>query len=267
MPAVNEEVLITIIASIGLFILLSAVIIRFLFLYQKKRFRHEEELIGMEKKYREEALSSQIEVQEQTRIYIARELHDNIGTLSSLVKMNLDLVESAPEEERKKNLLTESRELIRTLISDVKQLSLTLNTERVANLGITRLLQIEVDRLQKLKLFTIEYLFEGEEWDLPPDKQVILYRICQELLHNILKHSEATQVKVTAQFHPQRMRIVITDDGIGFNTQAAEKKEGHGGSGLINLNSRAKLIGATFFINSTPGNGTKCYIDVPFTQS
>ena len=119
MSATSEEVLITIIAAISLFILFSGVVIRFLFLYQKKRFLHEEQLIEMEKKYREETLRSQLEVQEQTRIYIGRELHDNIGTLSSLININLNLADTTDSEEKKKEWMAESKEMVKTLITEV----------------------------------------------------------------------------------------------------------------------------------------------------
>jgi signal transduction histidine kinase len=268
MPTANEEVLITIIASIFLFILLCGMILRFLFLYQKKKFKHAEQLVEMEKKYQEETLRSQLEVQEQTRIYIGRELHDNIGTLSSLIKMNLNLVETADTEEKKQEWIEESKEMVKKLITEVKQLSRELNTDRIADMVFLNMLQQDIQRIQKLNLFTIHFSAEGEEWPIAPDRKIILYRVCQELLHNIIKHAKPTTVTFSVMFDKEWLRLKIIDDGVGFDAAAVsgDGKEGPG-SGLINLRNRAAIIGGNLFIDSSPGNGTKCYIEVPFTKT
>jgi signal transduction histidine kinase len=268
MPVANQEVLITIIASVFLFILLCGMILRFLFLYQKKKFRHAEQLVEMEKKYQEETLRSQLEVQEQTRIYIGRELHDNIGTLSSLIKMNLNLAETADSEEKKKEWIEESKEIVKKLITEVKQLSRELNTDRIADMVFLNMLSQDIERIRKLNLFAINFSTEGEEWPIPPDRKIILYRVCQELLHNIIKHAKPATVNFSVEFDKERLRLTIKDDGVGFNTAAVsgDGKDGPG-SGLINLRNRATLIGGNLFIDSSPGNGTKCYIEVPFTNT
>lgn len=268
MSATSEEVLITIIAAISLFILFSGVVIRFLFLYQKKKFIHEEQLIEMEKKYREETLRSQLEVQEQTRIYIGRELHDNIGTLSSLIKINLNLADTTDSEEKKKEWMAESKEMVKTLITEVKQLSLDLNTDRLADGSLVSILQQDIRRLAKMNLFLIAFSVDGEEWSLPSDKKIILYRVCQELLHNIIKHARPANVTVDIKYTKEKVELDITDDGVGFDilTVSADRKEGPG-SGLINMRNRIELIGGKIRIDSSPGNGAKCYIQVPFVQN
>ncbi len=261
------EIATAIIASISIFFILSLLFIVFVLISQKKKNQHKELLLSIEEKFKEQLLQSQLEVAEQTKVYIARELHDNISTLLSLVKMNLHLATDSKSAERMEELLSESKELVRTIISDVKQLSVNLNTDRIGELGMVKLLQLEVDRLLKLKLFEVRYQVEGEEWNLPADKQVILYRVCQELLHNILKHAQPDAVTVHLDFTPEKLTINISDNGLGFDRSIAPVKAGANGSGLINLRNRAKLIGALFFINSTPGNGTNCYIEVPFLQN
>jgi signal transduction histidine kinase len=268
MQFTNQELFVTIVASIVLYILLCVGIIRFLFMYQDRKFRHAQQLVEMEKKYREETLRSQLEVQEQTRIYIGRELHDNIGTLSSLIKMNLNLAGTAESEEKKTEWIEESKEIVKKLITEVKQLSRELNTDRIADMSFPDMLQQDIQRIQKLNLFTIDFSFEGETWPIPPDKKIILYRICQELLHNIIKHAKPATVTVSLVYQTEKLNLVIIDDGTGFDAAhvSAGKTDGPG-SGLINLQNRAGMIGGNLFINSSPGNGTKCYIEVPITKT
>lgn len=268
MPAASEEVLITIIAAAGLFILFSGVIIRFLFLYQKKRFMHEEQLIEMKKKYQEETLRSQLEIQEQTRIYIGRELHDNIGTLSSLIKINLNLADETRSEEKRKEWLAESKEMVKTLITEIKQLSLDLNTDRLAQSSLVKVLERDILRIEKLNLFAIRFTVQGEEWPITSDKKIILYRISQELLHNIIKHARPANVDVRLAYTKEFLELEIVDDGIGFDPLAVspERKESPG-SGLINMRKRIELIGGKIRIDSSSGNGAKCYIQVPFTPN
>lgn len=270
MPAItyDEELFITIIACIGLYILLFIVIIRFLFLYQERRFRHEEQLVKMAEKYQEETLRSQLEIQEQTRIYIGRELHDNIGTLSSLIKINLNLADETNSEEKRKEWMAESKEMVKTLITEIKQLSLDLNTDRLAQSSLVKVLERDILRIEKLNLFTVRFTFEGDEWPITSDKKIILYRISQELLHNIIKHARPANVDVRLVYSKELLELDIVDDGIGFDPLAVspERKEGPG-SGLTNMRNRIELIGGKIRIDSSPGNGAKCYIQVPFTPS
>lgn len=229
--------------------------------FRLKRNEHLRETKFMQQAFASQLLQSQIEVQEQTRLYLAEELHDNIGALSSLIKINLTLLSLAKDEERKHNLLKESQNLIKTLILDVKHLSISLNTNKLTNLSIAEAVYLEVQRIEKLQLFTINFSIEGDEVALPDDKQLILFRICQELLHNILKHAQPTTVTVALSFTNKQLQIIIADDGIGFDVKMANKKIT--GSGLINLHNRAKVIGGSLYLTSNGVIGTHCTIQIP----
>ena len=264
----SQEVFIAILASIGLFICIAMVMIYFIVHFQKKKFEHKEQMISIGEENKRQLVQSRLEVEEQTKLYIARELHDNIGTLSSLIKMNLNLLSSSTgEEERKSELLAESKELIKTLITDVKQLSLSLNTDRITKMSISKAIQMETTRLQKLNLFIVEYSCEGDEWPIAGDKQIVLYRICQELLHNIIKHAKPFKVSVSLKFDKALLHITITDDGAGFIIHHPSISINElDGSGLVNIYNRIGLLGGKLILDSSPGKGTKCYIEVPFTN-
>ena len=269
MPAdYTQEVSIAILASIGLFMCIAVVLIAFVLRFQKNKYLHKEELLSVEEENKRQLVQSKLEVEEQTRVYIARELHDNIGTLSSLLKINLNLITDVVSEAKRSEILNESKDLVKILITDVKQLSLSLNTDRISKMSLSQVIKLETERIKKLNLFIIDYAVEGEEWPIPPDKQIILYRICQELFHNTIKYAKAFKLFVLLNFDKEKLSITIQDDGIGFSGQPnIQSPEDLNGSGLINVFNRTKLIGGTIFIDSSPGKGTKCYIELPFIKA
>ena len=265
---IDQEVLITILASGGLFVFLSIIIVRFLFLYQHKRKRYKEDLADMEKKYQKEILASRLEVQEQTRIYIGQELHDNIGALASLIKINLNLAELTDEPVKKQEWISESKEITKKLITEVKELSLDLNLDRLGNIGFVKLLQQDIQRIQKLGIFNLSFLVEGEEWNLSSDRQIILYRICQELLHNIIKHANAGSVMIKLTYSADSLLINMIDDGIGFDTESVfrQGKETNG-SGLVNMQKRIQMIGGSLDMERMPDKGIQSFLKVPIQKS
>jgi len=255
--------LIFLIIGITLFFLtVAGLLLLYIYVYNNKKKQHILEKQQMKKTFETELLQSQLEVQEQTRLYIAEELHDNAGALSSLIKINLNLLSQTADETKKAELLAECKQLTKTLIADLKQLAIGLNTNVIKQQGLVSALQSETERLEKLQLFAVRFSVAGEERNFPDDKQLILYRICQELLHNIVKHAQPTQVDLSITFKNDELRISLTDDGIGFDTgEAAKKIEA---SGLTNLHHRAGLIGGSLDLDSRPGQGTSCTIHLPY---
>lgn len=260
----SQEISIAILSSMGLFICIALVLIIFIIYFQKKKYEHKEALVSVEEKNKRQLMQSKLEVAEQTRLYIAQELHDNIATLSSLLKINLSLIASTADEQKKHDLINQSKELAKTLTMEVKQLSVTLNTDRIIQMGLGQAIGLEVQRMQKLNLFEIVYSIHGEEWLIPADRQIIIFRICQELLHNILKHAQPQKVSIILDFAPSMLTIDIQDNGKGFNMASTRTVPvGTDGSGLINLPNRVKLIGGTLYLDSAPGQGTRSLIQIP----
>jgi signal transduction histidine kinase len=166
------------------------------------------------------------------------------------------------EEESKKNdLLLDSKQLIGKLITDVKQLAKTLNTNKLHQLNISEVLTEDIARLQRMQLFSIQLQIEGEENNIANDKKIILYRICQELLHNMVKHANAENVLMQLTFTQQQLHILLQDDGEGFDLMEAKQKKLS--SGLLNLYNRTQLIGGTLTIDSVLNKGTTTHIYIP----
>ena len=260
---VQTNQIIAIVVGITLFFLLVAgLLVLYIYVYNNKKKQHIEERIKMQKQFENILLQSQLEVEEQTRQYIAEELHDNVGALSSLIKINLNLLSQAASVEKRGELIEDSKALMKTLIGNLKQLVIGLNTNVIKNHGLVNAVRNDVQRIEKLQLFSISLSVTGEEISLSDDRQLILYRICQELMNNIVKHAQPSTVNMTMAFGKDELSIQLTDDGVGFDTVAALKNIN--ASGLTNLHNRARLIGGTLTLNSSPGKGTECIIHIPY---
>lgn len=212
--------------------------------------------------FRQELAKAQLEIKEQTLRDIAYELHDNLGQVASLIKINLNTLQLS-DYEKSTQKIEDTKELVRQLILDLKSLSISLNSDRVVQLGFFKIVEQEVERLNKLGQLRVELTQEGPAPIINSNTTVILYRMVQELLNNILKHSAASQVTISLVASKNYFTLVIFDNGTGFDLTEKLKS---GGSGLLNLQGRAKLIGADLSIKSTPGEGTQVRIELPFNS-
>jgi signal transduction histidine kinase len=259
----NDEVVFTILVTAFILISLVGFIVSFIFFYQKRRIAHINEITSVTTKFQQTLLQSQLEIKEQTLKHIAFELHDNLGQIASLIKINLNTLR-LEDYENSVQKIEATKELIRQLIADLKFLSISLNGDRIAKLGLMRGLQDETDRLNKTGQFKATLVADDPIPSLNENTTVILYRMAQEILNNIVKHSAANHVHISLHFKEKLFTLVIKDNGVGFNP---EDKMKSGGSGLINLTSRAKLIQAMFSIQSSAGNGTRICIELPIQNA
>lgn len=259
-PDKYHEVFINIAAGIIVFVVLTSLVIFILLFYQKKRFLHNKKLLEMEKQYREELLQVQLETQEQTLQYLSDELHDNLGQVASLIKLNLHTLQLS-DDSKDKEKLDATIQLTRSLIADMKSLSVSLGSDHIARTGLYRAIEMEVERVNKTGQFVAVFKRENEVPDISNDKAIIIYRMVQEVLNNIVKHSSAKQLTVRVRTTENLVILAISDDGKGFDVE--NKMKNGNGAGLYNLKKRAALIGADFTILSTPGNGTKITIGLP----
>lgn len=251
---------VTIVAAAVFFIFFVLLwLLRIVVKYQRNNFRHSLDKQQLQAEFSQTLLQSELEIKEQTLQQIARELHDNIGQIASLIKINLhtlSLADNPPARQK----VEDTKELVRQLIHDVKSLSISLNSERVSKLGIVTALESELDRLNKTGLFEASLQQAGPVPTLDDNTTVILYRMSQEIINNIVKHSNAKRIVISLNTTKTFFILAFRDDGDGYDVSRAMTS---GGSGLINLHSRAKLIQAKIMMESSPGNGSSTSIELP----
>jgi len=238
---------------VGIVVILFFVIFFYLFIIQlhRRRIIHQKEVVDLKVQYEQTILQSQLEIQEQTFKNISQEIHDNIGQVLSLAKLNLNTIPNP--ENAEKIALTE--ELLGKAISDLRDLSKSLNSEKITDIGICEAIKQELAMIEKASAqIKTTYLCDDHEITLSNEKTIIAFRMMQEILNNILKHAKATVITVNIAKQPQGVVIDITDNGIGFDPEKLKNTET--GIGLKSIQQRCKLINAACRIQSTPGAGT-----------
>jgi signal transduction histidine kinase len=248
---------IVIIATIIIVVISLGLILLFL-IFQNKRQRHIKETQWLKDRFHQTLLQSQLEIKEQILQHISRELHDNLGQIASLIKINLNTL-ALQDVIKAGEKIEDTKELTRRLITDIKSLSVSLGSDNLLRSGLARSIQSEVERLNKTGRFSATFEQEGAPGVIDNDRAVILYRMVQEILNNVIKHSNATQIDVVLTGEEKSITLALSDNGAGFNI--GEKI--NSGAGLTNLQNRAGLIGAKFAMQSSPGNGTFVKIELP----
>ena len=237
---------------VGMVVILFFVIFFYLLIVQlhHRRVVHEKEMYNLKAQYERTIFESQLEIQEQTFRNISQEIHDNIGQVLSLAKLNLNTIPQI--ESSDKIALTE--ELLGKAINDLRDLSKSLHPEKIVDIGLINAIRNELVVMQKASKLSAELITNDEELKLSNEKCIIVFRMMQEILHNILKHAKAKNVKVKMHVNDNNITIEIIDDGKGFDM--ANLKSTETGIGLKSIQQRCALINASFNIDSTPGAGT-----------
>lgn len=226
--------------------------------YRKKKRENEE----LRSQFSEQLLKSQLEIKEQTLQHVSRELHDNIGQIASLVKINLNTIK-LEDVQKAAPKLENTKELVKQMMTDIKLLSTSLNGDKLTRIGLLNALQNESDKINTTGVFTSHFI---QHDNIPPvndEKSIIIYRMVQEILNNAMKHSEASAINIDAYYRQNSFILSVSDNGKGFNVadKLADKKDT--GNGLVNLKERAKVIKATVDFESETGKGTKTTIKTP----
>lgn len=230
--------------------LLTIFVIYFVIIYRKKQKAFDWE----RESFKQALLLTKIEIKEQTLSNISRELHDNLGQMASLIKINLNLVlpHLAGENQTK---ISESLDLLKQLIQDIKSLSVTLKGENLVRFGLLKMIETDLERYQKTGQLSINLKATAEFPNLDTAVEIFLYRMSQEIFNNILKHSQASSADVTISHSNGTLLLEVTDNGVGFEPARVIQ-----GSGLLNLSERCQMIGAELSLDSKPQQGTRISI-------
>jgi signal transduction histidine kinase len=247
-----EIVLSVLFASTFVLLLMVALFMLFrIYLKRKNKLLLEKE--RMRSQFEQTLLQSKLEIQEQTFLDISKELHDNVGQVLSLIRLNVNTL-NAPGETEKITLIDE---LLGKALTDIRNLSHTLDADYIRKIGWSGLVQKLMTALQNTGKFTTHLQLDEHLPLLGTEKPIILFRMIQEVIHNVIKHAEANTIYLKAQKENDQLVITISDNGKGFSENQVA-----GGAGLQNLKNRAKMINAEVTINSRPGMGTLVKISI-----
>jgi two-component system NarL family sensor kinase len=258
----NSDVLIPMAAGTILLVTLIVFIGYFLFLHYKTRQRFDWE----RQQFKQAVLQTEIEIREETLTQISRDLHDNLGQIASLIKINLNLV-SKDLKEVDQLKIEDSIDLLKRMIADIKSLSTSLNSENLKNFGLLEALNDDIQRINKTGHLNILIHSNGTMPALAPEIEIFIYRMSQEIINNALKHAGAKNLIIDLTEDNNNLHLLFQDDGKGFNTKEVIETNSGKGNGLSNLYKRCKIIGADLSIKSTLGGGTQISIHLPLKRT
>jgi len=253
-------------ATIVLLVLLSF-IVWFVLLYKDHQHRHWKEMQIVKEQYNQEILKAQLEIKEQTLRNISGELHDNFGQVLSLVILSLSSIDL---EDRVKAAakVEDVTQLVEQVVRDFRNLSKSLDAENISKVGLPAIIRFELDLLEKTGVYAIFFQVNGPVKPLDHSSEIIVFRIVQEALNNIMKHSRASAIRILLTYSTDELDIEIADDGRGFDLAGIDGKDlSQTGSGLYNMRKRSELIRATLDIQSSPEHGTRLGMKIPFLKN
>jgi signal transduction histidine kinase len=264
MDILSKEVLVisevTSVFIVTIFLIIVATgIIMLVLVYQKKQLQHSREKEQLRASFEKEILESKLEIQEQTMKVISQEIHDNIGQVLSLAKLNMNMMDCRAPLPLLEEKIMNTSALLGKAIQDLRDLSKAFNTDTISEMDLITSIQLELDLIKKVGDYQTSLTIEGEPFNIPNQKKLILFRIVQETLNNIIKHAKAKSISLLLSYHPKKFILRLTDNGDGFNVSQASSL----GLGIRNMRNRSRLIGAEFTISSEVGKGTTVEIDLP----
>ena len=232
-------------------------------------FQHIARDVTKEKQMRENLrfyLQQVTRAQEEERKRIARELHDDTIQALTVLSRHLDILASRAkglsEEERVRldNLWQQTN----NIMEGVRRLSQDLRPATLDRLGLVPALEWLASEVAKHSGINVEVKTNGAERRVAPEAELVLFRIVQEALRNVWRHSQATSAQVIVEFHDTKTRMAIKDDGKGFARQSSMGDLTRAGKlGLAGMQERARLLGGSLTVESEPGKGTTVTIEAP----
>ena len=254
----EEETVLVVYVAFFLLIIVTVFVLFFL-TFQKRKNQLLIKNIDQQKKFDEELIKTQQEIQEETLNHIGRELHDNVGQLLVMSMMQMQTVTNAVDQSVKPKVENAYKALSASL-AEVRAISKSLNSDVIFNLGFIATVKNEIDRINKIGVIVANAEISGDIVNFENKKdEIILFRILQEFFSNTLKYAEAETLQVAIVYKKDRLEINVKDDGSGFDNSNVEM-----GSGLINMKKRAELLNANFQLNSAPEGGTTLKLVYPF---
>jgi len=209
------------------------------------------------------ALNSMLEGQEMERKRLAREIHDGIGPLLSTLKIKLANLEGdiGEKSEEIKVKFVNSYDLIDEAADDLRSISHNLLPKVLLDFGLIEALEALSDKIQTTKNVEITFIYTGTLQRFDQVLELGIYRVCQELINNTLKHAKAQKITLQLIKLEDMLHLIYEDDGLGFDPSDYPL-----GLGIMNIENRVNALGGDVNIDSLPGKGMTTTIEVPFNH-
>ncbi len=224
---------------------------------QEKKYQTEQ-IKFLERQQQIVSLQSMVNGQETERTRIAKDLHDGLGGLFSTVKMYFSTLQHESPTLKENGLFQKSYSLVDTASEEVRRIAHNMMPEVLMKLGLKNALKDLCDNISAGKLLTVSLQVHGMDKRLNSTTEIMLFRIIQELLNNIIKHANATEAIIQFIREESRLSVTVEDNGQGFNTEEADKQK-H--AGISTIQSRVSYLNGKMSIDSQKNVGTTVMMD------
>ncbi len=219
----------------------------------QRKWLTKKQLFLLQVQHDNDMLRARVETQEETFRHISAEVHDNIGQQLSLAHFHAERLE---EQAAEPGQITS---IIRRAIADLRDLSHSLSAEVISDEGLPAAIRKDISKLNRGGNLHAEFIMIAGDIHLPKDTAIILYRVFQEAIQNMLKHSKADKLKVFMNRENGELQLGIVDNGKGIPANTPD------GNGFKNMKARLKLLGGNFSVE-THEHGTSLMISTPYSH-
>jgi signal transduction histidine kinase len=226
----------------------------------RKEMMEKERLSSLIEAQKDAHLKALMQAQDNERKRIASDLHDSLGSLLSSVRLRFnglqhEFFQKVPEKAQRFN---DSLKLLDEAIHELREISHNMLPVSLSRFGLRSALQTFVAQVNASGQLNVDLQILGLEARLPEEMEVRVYRICQELVQNVIKHAQATTLRIQIILHNDSLNVTVEDNGVGLM-----KDSMHRGFGFSTIQSNVDLFKGTFGIESQPGKGCLVLIDLP----
>jgi two-component system NarL family sensor kinase len=235
----------------------------FVFIYLRQKSKHariiaEQKIRQLEEEKKLMAAKLLVEGQEEERKRIATELHDGLGVLLSATRMQFSTIMDKSPENRE--MIERASKMLEQASGDVRKISHNMMPGLLTKLGFYEAVEDLLEKIDDSGELHASCTITGEQERLPENREIMLYRIVQEMVNNSLKHARAKNIKLNILVQPGFIDLYFSDDGIGFEYDTKIESESFG---LKSIQSRVNFLNGSIKIETSPGEGVRYKVHVP----
>lgn len=230
-------------------------------LAEKKALEKQQQVERLLKDQELNSIRQLLELQDKERKRIAQDLHDRLGSMLSMVKLHFQKTNKDIEVLQKQNQeeYAKANKLLDEACDEVRKIAHNLVSGVLKNFGLVPAMEELKSTLENTKQFNVELLTHEFKKRLPRNYEIAIYRVIQELVANIIRHANASEISFQLFMKKDRLQIIVEDNGVGFDVKEVESK----GIGLKNIKSRLSSLDGTIEVDSHKGRGTSVIIEIP----
>jgi signal transduction histidine kinase len=229
---------------------------------RKNEELHQRRIDQLEKQQKIISMEAMVAGQEEERKRIAKDLHDGLGNLLANVQMQFSTVQNHIHRE-KTHAYSEANQLLGEACGEVRKIAHNMMPGTLTRFGLVSAILDLKNNIEKSKRISVDVQVYGLKERLEEKVEISLYRIIQELMNNIIKHAQATEVMIQLARQGDELNLLVEDNGQGFDLAQAKAK---GGLGMQSLQSRVSYVNGTLDIDTAPGKGCSIVINIPIYQ-